>query len=316
MSLIDFAYHGVLNNLLALAHKAGDGRKNRTDVKTVSKFCNELRVDTGMGLPLISTKEVHYRSVLHELLWFLSGSTNIQYLKENKVRIWDEWADETGSVGPMYGYMWRSFPDGSTYTDQIRYLLDTLKAEPESRRAMLSAWNPAYLPDTGRKPKENPVLGKQALAPCHVSFQLLTTDCNDTGAVLKRRKATARNLGVDADTAKYVLNLQYTMRSSDVFLGKPFNIASYATLLYIFCRELNMLPGELVAHTVDTHLYMNHVEAATLQEERYLKGMGQTTMPELHIKAGSLFGPDPYKFEDFELVGYCPAPAIKVQVAV
>ena len=250
----------------------GTDRSDRTGTGTRSVFGHQLRFDLNDGFPLVTTKKVHVRSIFHELLWFLSGDTNIGYLKENGVSIWDEWADENGELGPVYGSQWRSWPtpDGQ-HIDQIRQLLDMIHENPDSRRLIVSAWNVAEVP-------------KMALPPCHALFQFYV--------------ANGR------------LSCQLYQRSADVFLGVPFNIASYALLTMMVAQVTDLEPGDFIHTFGDVHLYSNHFEQAHLQLTR-----SPRALPTLKInpQVRDLFA---FKYGDFELVDYDPHPHIKAKVAV
>lgn len=250
----------------------GTDRSDRTGTGTRSVFGHQLRFDLNDGFPLVTTKKVHVRSIFHELLWFLSGDTNIGYLKENGVSIWDEWADENGELGPVYGSQWRSWPtpDGQ-HIDQIRQLLDMIHDNPDSRRLIVSAWNVAEVP-------------KMALPPCHALFQFYV--------------ANGR------------LSCQLYQRSADVFLGVPFNIASYALLTLMVAQVTGLEPGDFIHTFGDVHLYSNHFEQAHLQLSR-----SPRALPTLKInpQVRDLFA---FKYDDFELVDYDPHPHIKAKVAV
>ena len=250
----------------------GTEQQDRTGTGTFSVFGHQMRFDLSKGFPLVTTKKLHLRSIIIELLWFLRGETNIAWLKENKVSIWDEWADENGELGPVYGKQWRDWvgPDGS-HIDQIAALVDTINDNPGSRRQIVSAWNPADVP-------------KMALPPCHLLFQTYV--------------ANGR------------LSLQLYQRSCDVFLGVPFNIASYALLTHILAQQCGLEPGDFVWTGGDCHLYSNHLEQARLQITR-----DPRTLPRLVIKRRPE-GIDQYAYEDFEIVGYDPHPHIKAEVAV
>ena len=250
----------------------GNKKEDRTGTGTVSVFGYQMRFDLNAGFPLLTTKKVHLKSIIHELLWFLQGSTNIAYLKENGVRIWDEWADENGELGPVYGKQWRSWEgaDGQVH-DQVKDLIAQIKKNPDSRRLIVSAWNVADLP-------------KMALMPCHTLFQFYVADGK--------------------------LSCQLYQRSADVFLGVPFNIASYALLTLMVAQVCDLKPGDFVHSFGDVHLYNNHFEQAKLQLTR-------TPFPLPTMKINSevkdIFG---FKFEDFSLEGYQSHPAIKAPVAV
>jgi len=250
----------------------GNKKEDRTGTGTVSVFGYQMRFDLNAGFPLLTTKKVHLKSIIHELLWFLQGSTNIAYLKENGVRIWDEWADENGELGPVYGKQWRSWEgaDGQVH-DQVKDLIAQIKKNPDSRRLIVSAWNVADLP-------------KMALMPCHTLFQFYVADGK--------------------------LSCQLYQRSAYVFLGVPFNIASYALLTLMVAQVCDLKPGDFVHSFGDVHLYNNHFEQAKLQLTR-------TPFPLPTMKINSevkdIFG---FKFEDFSLEGYQSHPAIKAPVAV
>jgi thymidylate synthase len=261
-------YHDLLRHIL----DNGTRKSDRTGTGTLSVFGYQMRFDLRDGFPLVTTKKIHTKSIIHELLWFLQGDTNIAYLKENGVSIWDEWADSEGNLGPVYGKQWRSWTarDGRTI-DQIAEVIETIKKNPDSRRMVVSAWNVADLPD-------------MHLAPCHCLFQFYV--------------ANGR------------LSCQLYQRSADVFLGVPFNIASYALLLQMVAQVCDLEPGEFVWTGGDTHLYSNHLEQAELQLSRTPK-----TLPTMHLDptVNDIFG---FRYEDFELRGYEPWPAIKAAVAV
>ncbi|EOT1172114.1 thymidylate synthase [Cronobacter dublinensis] len=250
----------------------GAQKDDRTGTGTLSIFGHQMRFNLQEGFPLVTTKRCHLRSIIHELLWFLKGDTNIAYLHENNVTIWDEWADENGNLGPVYGKQWRSWaaPDGRQI-DQLETVLRQLKNDPDSRRIIVSAWNVGEL-------------DKMALAPCHAFFQFYV--------------------------ANGKLSCQLYQRSCDVFLGLPFNIASYALLVHMMAQQCDFEPGDFVWTGGDTHLYSNHLEQARLQLTREPR-----PLPKLVIKRKpeSLFD---YRFEDFELEGYDPHPAIKAPVAI
>jgi thymidylate synthase len=252
--------------------KHGDPKSDRTGTGTVSVFGYQMRFNLAEGFPLVTTKKCHVRSIIHELLWFLKGDTNIQYLKENGVTIWDEWADQNGNLGPVYGYQWRSWPtpDGK-HVDQISEVLKLLKSNPDSRRMIVSAWNVADIPN-------------MKLPPCHAFFQFYVAN--------KR------------------LSCQLYQRSADIFLGVPFNIASYALLVHMVAQQTNLEVGEFVWTGGDCRIYSNHMEQVEEQLSRK-----PYPLPQLVIKRKpeSLFD---YRFEDFEIVNYQSHPAIKAPVAV
>lgn len=259
-------------DLLRRVRDEGATKTDRTGTGTKSVFGRQMRFDLAQGFPLVTTKKLHVKSIIHELIWFLAGDTNIAYLKAHGVRIWDEWADAKGDLGPVYGKQWRSWgtPDGKTI-DQISDVLATLKRDPDSRRMIVSAWNPADIP-------------KMALAPCHCMFQFYVADGK--------------------------LSCQLYQRSADIFLGVPFNIASYALLTMMMAQVTGLKPGDFVHTFGDAHLYLNHLEQADLQLARTPR-----PLPVLRINKAvtSLFD---FKFEDFTLEGYDPWPHIAAPVAV
>jgi len=261
-------YHDLLARIL----ERGTAKSDRTGTGTLSLFGEHFRFDLADGFPCLTTKRLHWPSFAHELLWFLSGDTNVRYLHEHGVTIWDEWADESGDLGPVYGFQWRSWParDGGTI-DQIARLIDDVRKNPDSRRLMVSAWNVADVE-------------RMALPPCHCLFQLYV--------------------------ARGRLSCHLYQRSADVFLGVPFNIASYALLTHLLCDQTGYEPGELVISFGDVHLYVNHIPQARVQLER-----APRPLPRLRIlrHAPSIFD---YRYEDFALEGYDPWPGIKAAVAV
>lgn len=263
----------------------GVDKGDRTGTGTRSVFGYQMRFDLQEGFPLVTTKKLHIRSILHELLWFLKGDTNIGYLKENGVRIWDEWADENGELGPVYGKQWTAWdkPDGGTI-NQIEEVIDTIKNNPNSRRMIVSAWNPADLPDESVSPQENVKQGRMALATCHAFFQFYV--------------------------ANGKLSCQLYQRSADTFLGVPFNIASYALLVHMIAQQTGLEVGEFVWTGGDVHLYNNTMDQAKLQIQRE-----PHPLPKLSIKRrpSSIFD---YEFDDFEIVDYVSHPHIKAQVSV
>lgn len=263
----------------------GVDRGDRTGTGTRSVFGRQLRFDLRKGFPLVTTKKIHFKSVVNELIWFLSGDTNTRWLKENGVSIWDEWATEEGELGPLYGAQWRHWPtkDGGT-VDQIAYVLDCLKHRPESRRILFHGWNVEYLPDESMSPQDNVVAGRMALPPCHLLYQFYVAEGR--------------------------LSALLYIRSSDTFLGLPFNIASVALLVHMLAQQADLGVGEVVISLGDAHIYANHQEQVALQLARQPR-----PLPTLNIlrRPDSLFD---YRFEDFELQGYDPAPAIRAPVAV
>jgi thymidylate synthase len=250
----------------------GTKKDDRTGTGTLSVFGWQMRYNLAEGFPLVTTKKCHLRSILHELLWFLQGDTNIKYLKENGVSIWDEWADENGNLGPVYGHQWRNWPrpDGGTI-DQISEVVKTLKTNPDSRRIIVSAWNVADL-------------DKMALAPCHAFFQFYVADGK--------------------------LSCQLYQRSADIFLGVPFNIASYALLTLMMAQVTGLKPGDFVHTLGDAHLYLNHLDQTREQLSRAPRPLPTMT---LNPDVKDIFA---FRFEDFSLSGYDPHPAIKAPVAV
>jgi len=274
-------YLNLLQHILDHGVQKGD----RTGTGTLSVFGYQMRFNLQEGFPLVTTKKLHIRSIVHELLWFLSGETNIAYLKENQVRIWDEWATESGDLGPLYGKQWVAWqsPNGEVI-NQIQQLVDTLKTNPNSRRMLVSAWNPADLPDESVSPQTNVANGKMALATCHAFFQFYV--------------ANGR------------LSCQLYQRSADTFLGVPFNIASYALLVHMIAQQTGYEVGEFVWTGGDVHLYNNTIEQAKLQLTRT-----PLPLPQLNIKRtpDSIFD---YQFDDFEILNYQSHPHIKAQVSV
>jgi thymidylate synthase len=259
-------------DLLRRVRTTGVKKSDRTGTGTLSVFGHQMRFDLAAGFPLVTTKKLHVKSIIHELIWFLAGDTNIAYLTQNGVRIWDEWADANGDLGPVYGRQWRSWaaPDGRTI-DQIAEVVQTLKTNPDSRRIIVSAWNPADIP-------------QMALAPCHCLFQFYVADGK--------------------------LSCQLYQRSADVFLGVPFNIASYALLTMMMAQVTDLQPGEFVHTFGDVHLYLNHLEQADLQLTREPRPLPRMT---INPQARDIFA---FRYEDFTLTGYDPHPHIAAPVAV
>jgi thymidylate synthase len=272
-------------DLLSHVRDQGLRKEDRTGTGTLSVFGYQMRFDLGAGFPLLTTKKLHIRSIVHELLWFLSGETNIAYLKEHGVSIWDGWASEDGDLGPVYGRQWRSWPrpDGSS-VDQISQVIEQIRHNPDSRRIIVIAWNPAELPDERVSPQDNVHAGRMALAPCHCLFQFW----------------------VGAGK----LSCQLYQRSCDVFLGVPFNIASYALLTHMIAQQCDLEVGDFVWTGGDVHLYLNHLEQADQQLTRT-----PGTLPRLRIarRPPSIFD---YRYEDFEIVGYQAQPHIKAAVSI
>lgn len=272
-------------DLLQHVLEHGQSKGDRTGTGTYSVFGYQMRFDLSEGFPLLTTKKLHTRSIFHELLWFLQGSTNIEYLRENGVRIWNEWATEEGDLGPVYGKQWRSWacPDGST-VDQISQLIAQIKTTPNSRRLIVSAWNPAFLPDESISPQDNVRQGRMALPPCHTLFQFYVRDGT--------------------------LSCQLYQRSADVFLGVPFNIASYALLTHMIAQACDLETGDFVHTFGDAHLYSNHLEQAREQLSRE-----PTSLPQLKINPDikNIFA---FTYGDFEIVNYDPQPGIKAPIAI
>ncbi|MCG7538536.1 MULTISPECIES: thymidylate synthase [unclassified Pseudoalteromonas] len=263
----------------------GTKKEDRTGTGTVSVFGYQMRFNLQEGFPLVTTKKCHLRSIIHELLWFLQGDTNIKYLKENGVSIWDGWATDDGDLGPVYGSQWRSWtgPNGEVI-DQIKDVVEQIKTNPDSRRLIVSAWNPALLPDTNYSPKENAAMGKQALPPCHTLFQFYVLDGK--------------------------LSCQLYQRSADIFLGVPFNIASYALLTMMIAQVCDLEVGDFVHTFGDAHLYLNHMEQV---EEQLSRAPFAKPQMQINPQVKDIFG---FKFEDFELVNYECHPHIKAPVAI
>lgn len=263
----------------------GVQKGDRTGTGTLSVFGYQMRFDLAQGFPLVTTKKLHLRSIIHELLWFLRGETNIGYLHENGVSIWDEWADEKGDLGPVYGAQWRSWPtpDGR-HIDQISQVVEQLRSNPDSRRIIVSAWNVADLPDERISPQENVRAGRMALAPCHAFFQFYVAEGR--------------------------LSCQLYQRSADIFLGVPFNIASYALLTLMMAQVCDLEPGEFIHTLGDAHLYLNHLEQVETQLAREPYPLPRMR---LNPEVRDLFA---FRFEDFELLDYRCHPHIKAPVAV
>lgn len=259
-------------DLLERVRSEGTKKSDRTGTGTLSVFGHQMRFDLDDGFPLVTTKKLHTKSIIHELLWFLAGDTNVKYLKDNGVSIWNEWADDSGDLGPVYGKQWRSWPNPSGgEIDQITQLIETLKRDPDSRRMVVSAWNPADIPN-------------MALAPCHCLFQFYVADNK--------------------------LSCQLYQRSADIFLGVPFNIASYALLTQMVAQVTGLQPGTFVHTLGDAHLYLNHLEQAETQLTRAPKPLPTMVV---NPDVSSIFA---FKFEDFTLTNYEPDAHISAPVAV
>jgi len=260
----------------------GTEKHDRTGTGTKSVFGYQMRFDLSEGFPMVTTKKLHLKSMVHELLWFLNGDTNIKYLQENGVRIWNEWADENGDLGPVYGHQWRNW--NSEEIDQISEIVQTLKTNPDSRRMLVSAWNPSVMPDTSKPFSENVANGKAALPPCHAFFQFYV--------------------------ANGKLSCQLYQRSADVFLGVPFNIGSYALLTMMMAQVCGYEAGDFIHTFGDAHIYNNHMEQIELQLSRDPKPLPKMF---LNPDVKDIFG---FKFDDFTLVDYNPHPHIKGAVAI
>jgi thymidylate synthase len=275
----------------------GVPKEDRTGTGALSLFGVQMHFDLAEGFPLLTTKKLSTRAIIHELLWFLQGSTNIGYLKEHGVNIWDEWATEEGDLGPVYGKQWRSWPahDGRTI-DQISNVIAQIKTRPHSRRLIVSAWNPADLPDESISPQANVTQGRMALAPCHCLFQFNV-----------RRPAHPRRGAPDDGV---FLDCQLYQRSADVFLGVPFNIASYSLLTHMMAQVCGLQAGDFIHTFGDIHLYRNHVEQAKEQLQRAPKALPQLR---LNPDINNLFA---FRFGDIEILNYDPHPAIRAPIAV
>jgi len=271
-------YHDLVKHVLEHGNEKGD----RTGTGTKSVFGYQMRFDLSKGFPMVTTKKLHLKSIIYELLWFLKGDTNINYLTENGVRIWNEWADDNGNLGPVYGHQWRNWNDDDI--DQIKDVIETLKHNPNSRRMMVSAWNPSVMPDTSKSFSENVANDKAALPPCHAFFQFYVADGK--------------------------LSCQLYQRSADIFLGVPFNIASYALFTMMIAQVCGYRPGDFIHTFGDAHIYNNHVEQLELQLSRDCRPLPKMVLnPEIK----DIFD---FEFEDFTLLDYNPHPHIKGVVAI
>ena len=271
-------YHDLLKHILKNGAQKGD----RTGTGTISCFGYQMRFDLSEGFPMVTTKKLHLKSIIHELLWFIKGDTNIKYLQENGVKIWDAWADENGDLGPVYGHQWRNW--NSDDIDQLQDVINTLKTNPNSRRIIVSAWNPSVMPDTSVSFSENVANGKAALPPCHAFFQFYVSEGK--------------------------LSCQLYQRSADTFLGVPFNIASYALFTMMVAQVCGLEVGEFIHTFGDVHLYNNHLEQAELQLSREPR-----KLPTMKINP-DVMDITAFKFEDFELLNYDPHPHIAGAVSV
>lgn len=272
------AYKQLLQHILDNGYR----KEDRTGTGTTSVFGYQMRFNLQEGFPLVTTKKIHLKSIIYELLWFLKGDTNIHYLTENGVRIWNEWADENGELGPVYGHQWRNW--NSEGIDQIQEIINTLKNNPDSRRMVVSAWNPSVMPDTSKSFSENVSNGKAALPPCHALFQFYVVDNK--------------------------LSCQLYQRSADVFLGVPFNIASYALLTMMIAQVCELQLGDFVHTFGDVHIYNNHIEQVKLQLTREPRPL---PIMKLNPNVKDIFS---FTYEDFVLEGYDPHPIIKGAVSV
>ena len=260
----------------------GNEKSDRTGTGTKSVFGYQMRFDLSEGFPMVTTKKLHLKSIIYELLWFIKGETNIEYLKNNGVKIWDEWADKNGDLGPVYGHQWRNW--NSDGIDQISELINTLKTNPDSRRMLVTAWNPGVLPDTSKSFSENVENGKAALPPCHAFFQFYVHNNK--------------------------LSCQLYQRSADIFLGVPFNIASYALLTEMIAHVCGYEAGDFVHTFGDAHIYNNHIDQLKLQISREPR-----KLPQLKI-LNEINNINDFSFDDFEILNYDPHPHIKGKVAV
>ncbi|PKP34217.1 MAG: thymidylate synthase [Bacteroidetes bacterium HGW-Bacteroidetes-17] len=269
-------------DLLQFVLDNGSKKSDRTGTGTKSVFGYQMRFNLSKGFPMMTTKKLHLRSIIHELLWFLKGDTNIQYLKENQVNIWNDWADKNGDLGPIYGHQWRNW--NSEGIDQVSDLIEQIKKNPDSRRHIIAAWNPSVLPDNKKTFAENVANGKAALPPCHAWFQFYVADGK--------------------------LSCQLYQRSADIFLGVPFNIASYALFTMMIAQVCDLQPGEFIHTFGDAHIYLNHMDQVKLQLSRSFY-----PLPEMKLNPmiKNIFD---FKYEDFELVNYVSHPGIKGEISV
>ncbi len=269
-------------DLLKKIKSSGDFKKDRTGTGTFSMFGYQMRFDLSKGFPMVTTKKLHLKSIIYELLWFLKGDTNISYLKENGVRIWNEWADEKGDLGPVYGFQWRNWNNDGI--DQIKEVINSIKTNPNSRRLLVTAWNPSVMPDNNYSFSENIQKGKAALPPCHAFFQFYISNSK--------------------------LSCQLYQRSADVFLGVPFNIASYSLLTMMVAQVCNLKIGEFIHTFGDVHIYSNHLEQVDIQLKRKPKKLPTI---KINTDVDDIFD---FTFDDFELIDYNPHPPIKAAVSI
>ncbi|MBN4172922.1 MULTISPECIES: thymidylate synthase [Pseudomonas syringae group] len=274
-------YHDLLADVLENGVEKGD----RTGTGTISVFGRQFRHNLEDGFPLLTTKKLHFKSIINEMIWFLNGDTNTKWLKENGVKIWDEWATEDGDLGPVYGKQWTAWPtkDGKTI-NQIDYVVNTLKTNPNSRRILFHGWNVEYLPDESVSPQENARNGKMALPPCHLLYQFYV--------------------------ANNKLSTHLYIRSSDLLLGNPYNLAGASFLTHMLAQQCDMGVGEIIVTMGDAHIYLNHIEQVKLQLTREPRPLPKLV---LKRKPASIYD---YKFEDFEIVGYDPHPHISAPVSI
>lgn len=274
-------YLALLTDILENGNQKGD----RTGTGTTSVFGRQMRHNLAQGFPLLTTKKLHFKSIANELIWFLNGDTNVKWLNENGVTIWNEWATEDGELGPVYGKQWTAWPtrDGGTI-NQIDYVVNALKTNPNSRRILFHGWNPEYLPDERQQPQDNARAGRMALPPCHLLYQFYV--------------------------AHGKLSSQLYIRSSDSFLGLPYNIASLALLTHMLAQQCDLTPHEIVVSMGDLHAYSNHMEQIEQQLTRDTRPLPQLVIKR---KPESIYG---YRFDDFDIVGYDPHPSIKAPIAV
>lgn len=318
-------YHDYLKYIL----ENGTKKEDRTGTGTISVFGYQMRFDLSKGFPLVTTKKLHFKSIAYELLWFLSGDTNIKFLNDNGVKIWDEWADENGDLGSIYGEQWRRwFNPFDTYgnIDQISKVIKQIKNNPDSRRLIVSAWNVVDLPNETLTPQQNVKEGNMALAPCHVMFQFYTTELSleeryslyhnslstkeERFKNMNENKYYSHNELDNLKIPKRKLSCMLTQRSADSFLGVPYNIASYSLLTHMIAQQCNLEAGDFIWSGGDCHIYLNHLEQVEKQLSRT-----PCDLPKLRFnrKPDSIFD---YKYEDFEIVNYQAYPHIKGVVAV
>lgn len=272
-------------DLMRLVRDTGTTKSDRTGTGTKSIFGHQMRFDLSEGFPLVTTKKCHLKSIIHELLWFINGDTNTRYLNENGVSIWDEWATEDGELGPIYGYQWRNWPaPNGKQIDQLADVIKQIRERPDSRRLIVSAWNPAQLPDESISPQDNVKQGNMALAACHTFFQFYV--------------------------AEGKLSCQLYQRSADIFLGVPFNIASYALFTMMIAQVVDLKPGDFVHTFGDAHLYLNHMEQVEKQLSRQPRSLPTMT---INPDVKDLFA---FRYEDFELSDYDPHPGIAAPIAI